>query len=102
MAHTHTGFAADFDPHLASPGAEVLRVELQVEQARRRARAAERSAAESFHRSAAMQDEIAQAYETFDEHSAHDDYRWHAERHRDFAQEDRRIAERLREMAEVY
>jgi uncharacterized membrane-anchored protein YhcB (DUF1043 family) len=101
MANTHSGFAADFDPHLASPGAEVLQVNLQVKQARRGARDAQRSAAKSFDRSAEMQDAIAQAYETFDEHSAHDDYRWHAERHRDFAQEDRRIAERLREMAEV-
>jgi hypothetical protein len=52
-------------------------------------------------RSAASQDRVAKAYEEVAAHNQRrDEYLKHAARHREFAQEDRLMAEGLRRMAE--
>jgi hypothetical protein len=66
-----------------------------------RARAAQRSAAESMEKSAASQEQTARSYEAAALHCRGRDKYWErAARHREFAQEDREMAERLRRMAE--
>jgi hypothetical protein len=71
----------------------------QVEQLRRQTKVAQRSAAESFEKSAGSHDQIARSYEKLAELGEGDEYLQRAARHRAFAHEDRRIAERLRRMA---
>ncbi|WP_082974968.1 hypothetical protein [Mycobacterium sp. 1245805.9] len=53
-------------------------------------------------KSADSHERTAKAYEEAAEHSvfSKDEYRKHAARHRDFAREDRRMAKRLRRMAD--
>ena len=65
-----------------------------------RARAAQRSAADSLERSAQSHERVANSYEITAESSERPDkWRKHAACHREFAQEDHRMAERLRRMA---
>jgi hypothetical protein len=59
----------------------------------------QRSAAESFEKSAGSHDRIARSYEKLAELGEGDEYLERAARHHALAHEDRRIAERLRRMA---
>jgi len=81
-------------------GEYLLRASQQVEQLRRQTKLAQRSAAESFEKSADSHDRIAKSYEKLAELGEGDEYVERAARHRAFAHEDRQIAERLRRMAE--
>ena len=102
---THTSGDAQSERHLNGRIAEQASVvDLRVERARHKAIAARRSAAaslrgsaESHERAAKMHDERAKGG-LFDE----DDEQNHARRHRRFAQDDRRIAERARHSAEQH
>ncbi|MEB4208348.1 hypothetical protein [Mycobacterium sp. 94-17] len=51
-------------------------------------------------KSAGSHERVAKSYEMAAASSGHDEYLQHAARHREFAREDLRIAERLRQMAE--
>jgi hypothetical protein len=71
----------------------------RLETMRQAARESQRSAAASFDRSADSHDAVARSYEQSARADRPDDHGWHAARHREFASEDRDIAERLRQMA---
>jgi hypothetical protein len=81
---------------------EAFRTGQRVEQARRDARSAQRSAAQSLDKSADSHVRTATSYDEAAKHSvlSRDEYQQHAARHREIAREDRRMAERLRRMAE--
>lgn len=76
-----------------------FRIGQHAERARARTMVAQRSAAESFEKSAESHDRVAKSYESLAELGEGYEYRERAVRHLAFAQEDRRIAERLRRMA---
>ena len=102
MTHTHSGPEPALDPHLWAVE-QAFRASQQVEQVRRQVTAAQRSAADSFDRSADSQDRAAKVYEEAAERRDPDDreeYREHAACHGELAQEDRRMAQQLRQMAE--
>ncbi len=67
------------------------------------ARAAQRSAANSLDNSADSHERTANAYDETAERNTvgGDEYRQHAAIHREFAREDRQMAQRLRHMADV-
>src|SRR6516162_3071148 len=73
----------------------------RAERARRDAHSAQRSAAGSFDKSADSHERTAKAFEEAAEHCAtgKDGYRQQAAHQREFAVEDRRMAQRLRDMA---
>ena len=95
MDGTDSSPDAKSNPHLQAV-AELFR----IEQALQQTKAAQRSAAESFDKSADSHDRTAKSYEKLAELAGGDEYREHAARHRAFAQEDPGIAEQLRKMAE--
>jgi hypothetical protein len=82
---------------------EAVRAVHRAEQARRQVNAAQRAAADSLDASAASHERTAKAYQESAEHRDRrdDEYLDHAARHRSFAEEDRRMATRLRRMAEI-
>jgi hypothetical protein len=82
---------------------EAFRAVRRAEHAWQLARAAQRSAANSLDNSAASHERTANVYEKAAERGdlRRDERRERAARHRGFALEDRRIAERLRQMAAV-
>lgn len=82
------------NPHLRGVGDLIFRASQQVEQLRR-TKMAQRSAAESFEKSADSHDRAARSYEKLAELGEGNEYLQRAARHREFAQEDRRIAKRL-------
>jgi hypothetical protein len=94
MDGTDSSPDAKSNPHLQAV-AELFR----IEQALQQTKAAQRSAAESFEKSADSHDRAAKSYEKLAELGEGDEYLERAARHRGFAQEDRQIAERLRRMA---
>jgi hypothetical protein len=79
------------------------RIGMRAEQAFLRARAAQRSAVTSLDQSANSQDRTAKAFEDAAEgerrEPRRDKYLAYAARHREFAQEDRAMADRLRRIA---
>ena len=80
---------------------QAFRVVQQTERVAREARAAQRSAADSIDRSADSHDRTAKSYEELAKLSpVGNEYATHAARHREFAQEDCQMAERLRQMAD--
>jgi hypothetical protein len=81
--------------------ADASRVRRRVEQIRLHTKEAQRSAACSFEQSADCHDRTAASYDRLAE-ATHcgENYREHAARHREFAEEDRRLAVRLRRMAD--
>lgn len=97
---TESGHEDELDPdHRADDLAS--HASQRVETMRRAVKKAQRSAAASFERTADCQDGAASTYEQVARSSAWpDDYGKHAARHREFAQEDREIAQRLRHMAQ--
>jgi hypothetical protein len=99
MTHTHAmRLSGALDPHLQF--AEIaFRSGQLAERLQREVRKSQRSAAESFAKSADSHDRTAKSYEKLAELGEVDEYLEHAACHRAFAQEDRRIAERLRRMA---
>lgn len=101
MNHTYSSLGGEPDPHLQAAGEHVFRLSQRVEQTRRQTKIAQRSAAESFEKSAASHDRTARSYEKLAElrECGGAEYRQHAARHLEFAHEDRRIAEQLRRMA---
>jgi hypothetical protein len=104
---THTNGDAQSDVGLDRRIAElVAEVGQRIEWARHKANAAQQSAAASMRKSAESQDRIAKMYEERAEHGLlhddvveHDDDLDHAARHRQFAKDDRRMAERLQQNA---
>lgn len=82
-----------------SSNEEALSANHKAEKARQRAREAQWSAADSLARSADSQDRIAQMYEERSAVDGSSDYSQHAACHRQFAEEDRRMAQKLREAA---
>ncbi len=73
----------------------------RVERVRRQTKAAQRSAADSFDKSADSHDRTARSYEKLAALTAGGTENLErAARHREFAEEDRGIAERLRRMAD--
>ncbi len=82
---------------------DALRTGQRAERAWRLARAAQRSAAKSFDHSAESHERTADAYDEAVKHGGRqgDECRAHAAIHRAFAWEDRRMAQRLRQMADV-
>jgi len=81
--------------------AEVSHVAQRVAQARQHTKDAQRSAAQSFEKSADCHDRTAASYDRLAE-ATHcgDDYREHAVGHREFARDDRGLTAQLRRMAE--
>jgi hypothetical protein len=84
-------------------------VDQYIERVRQKATAAQRSAAASMRKSAESQDRIAKMYQDRAEHGLfhadaldRDDDLEHAARHRQFAQDDRRMAERLHQIADEH
>ena len=99
MAHRDSNLEAKPERDLKAAVEHTFRLVQQVEQMRQRTKAAQRSAAESFEKSADSHDRTAKSYEKLAELGEGDEYLERAARHRGFAQEDRQIAERLRRMA---
>ena len=107
MTHANGGAQSDrgLDRRVAEQATEV---DQRIERARRTVNAAQRSAAASMRRSAESQDRIATMYQERAEHGLHDDAvdhdddLDHAARHRQFAQDDRRMAERARQSADKH
>ncbi len=79
---------------------EAARAAERAERLWQEMRATQLAAAESMHRSAISQDRAAKSYEDLAEHAFHaelrDEYLKRAGRHRAFAEEDRRMAARMR------
>lgn len=101
MSRSDGNLEATPDVELRAAMEDASRVGGRVEQVRRQTKAAQRSAAESFDQSADCHDRTATSYERLAEaRVCGDDYRGHAARHREFAREDRRLAARLRRMAD--
>jgi hypothetical protein len=91
----------------AAPGwpegaaAAARRAGQRIERARLQTQTTQRSVARSFERSADCHDRTAASYERLAEGTLGGDaYREHAARHREFAQEDRRLAASMRQMAD--
>ena len=101
MANLGNGPEAKYEPQLQAAG-QALRASQGAERARRQAKAAQRSAARSLEKSADSQDQTAKAYEEAAEYSVRrrNEFLEAAARHRGFAQEDRRMAQELRQMAD--
>lgn len=94
------GYEAELDSHRRA-AEQAIRAGQRADQARREARDAQRSAADSLERSANSQERTAKAYEDAAENSdRRDEYLAAAARHRQFAQEDHRMAQQLRHMGE--
>ena len=96
---------ADRDPDVGArldlAADNAFRARHNAEASRHKAMAAGRAAAASLRRSADSQERIAKAYERVAENGVRpDEYREHAAVHRSFAQEDHRMAERLRKLME--
>jgi hypothetical protein len=85
------------DPHLQG-AEEAFRFGERAERLQQEVRKSQRSAAESFEKCAASHEKTADSYVKLAEFGEGDEYLRHAARHRAFAQEDREIAERLRQM----
>lgn len=80
---------------------QIFRVAQRVETMRRQAGEAQQAAADSFDKSADSHDRTASSYEKLANRATYqNDYLEHAARHRDYAQEDHRIAQRLRQISE--
>ena len=102
MTNTQSDHQAALDPYLWAEG-QAFRAVHRAEQARERVRVAQRSAADSLEKSAASQERAANVYEEAAEQRDpvdREECQEHAARHHAFAQEDRRIAQQLRRMAE--
>jgi urocanate hydratase len=100
MADAAKAVVAECDAHWRATE-EAAYVARRAEGLRQQVRAAQRSAADSLDRSAVSQDRAARIYEQLaDNRERGDEYSEHAARHRQFAREDRVMAQRLREMAE--
>jgi hypothetical protein len=100
MDYTDSSPDAKSNPHPAALDEYVLRASQQIQQMRRQTKVAQRAAAESFEKSAGTHDRIVSSYEKLAEFGEGEQYLERATRHREFAHEDRRIAERLRRMAD--
>ena len=89
------------DPGPRGDAEEVCRIDQRVETARRQAGQAQLAAAQAVDKSADCHDRAARSYEQLAEGGGRgDEYLEHAAVHREFAQEDRRMAQRLRQDAE--
>ena len=100
MARVESGLEAKSGPQLLAIE-KAIRLGQEVEQVRTRTKRGQRSAAESIEKSAVYHDRAAASYEKlaiFSECGT--GYLDHATRHREFAREDRRMAQRLREISE--
>ena len=100
MVNSYGGLQAE--PDRRPWGAEeAWRAVQRAEQAGRKARASQRSAANSLDHSADSHERTAKVYEDAAEHGGlrKDEYLQHAARHREFAHEDRQMAERMRQLA---
>jgi flagellar biosynthesis/type III secretory pathway protein FliH len=103
MTHSHMSRpSSELEPH-ARLAEQALRASERAEQVLQRARAAQRSAADSVQKSAESHERTAQSYErAAAQHSGRrDTYLARAARHREFAEVDYRMAERLRQMCEA-
>jgi hypothetical protein len=100
VAQTSSGQEAESGRHLWGLE-DAIRVSEEADRVRQLVKATQRAAADSLHKSAVSQDRTAKSYEDLAEHSGRpNDYLEHAARHREFAEEDRRMAGRLRRMAD--
>jgi hypothetical protein len=88
---------------------QATEVDQRIERARQNVNAAQRSAAASMRKSAESQDRVARMYEERAKHGLyqddavdHDDDLDHAARHRQFAEDDRWMAERARQSADEH
>ena len=101
MTHTENGHEAEFDPHRRA-AEQAFRAGQRAQQERREAREAQRSAADSLDKSADSHQRTAKAYEKAAEYGDRhrDGFLEAAARHRGFAQQDRCMAQQLRQMAE--
>ncbi len=99
MAEADSSLENDLDPHVRFKAERALLEGQQAEQVRQRTKVAQRSAAEGLDKSADSHDRAALSYEQLAE-TGDDGASDHAARHREFAEEDRRIADQLRRMAE--
>lgn len=100
MTHAETDQQPERDPHrrIAEEG---LQTGQRAEALRREASNGQRSAADSFQRSAVAHERMAKTYEAVAPHNGWpEENRESAARHRGFSQEDRQIAQRLRQMAD--
>lgn len=81
---------------------EVFRAGQRIKKVRRQTKDGQRAAADSFDRSADSHDRAASSYERLaaQPNGRHDEYLKHATRHREYAREDRRMAQQLRLLAE--
>ena len=103
MAHTQIGPEAALDPDLWATG-QAFRAVHRAERARELLRVAQRSAADSLEKSADSQERAAKVYEEAADQcdpADREECQEHAARHHGFAQEDHRIAQQLRRMAET-
>src|ERR1700745_1670842 len=100
MVNADNGLQAELDPQAWS-AEQAFRASRRAERARRGVRAAQRAAAASVDGSADSHERAANAYAEAAEHGDRrkDDCLEHAARHREFAQEDRQIADRWRRRA---
>jgi hypothetical protein len=101
MTHTQMHWPEpEPDPH-ARLAEQAVHAVQRADQALLQATAAQRSAADSLQRSAESHERTAISYELAAERSGQElIYLQHAARHRAYADEDRRMAERLRQVAE--
>jgi DNA invertase Pin-like site-specific DNA recombinase len=101
MTNTQSGPEAALAPYLSAAG-QAFRAVHRAERARERVRVAQRSAADSVDRSADSQERAAKVYEEAAEQRDpvdREECQEHAARHHRFAQDDRRMAQQLRQMA---
>jgi hypothetical protein len=104
VTDVYSGLQAQPELCLRAATENLVRLNHRIKEVRQRVRLAQLSAANSIERTAATQDRIAKSYWRLLEYSSDDvdaaSCRHHADLHSGFAQDDRRIAERLRMMAE--
>lgn len=97
MAQTgESSLDATFNQHLRGA---LIEQWFRIQNTRQRTKVAQRCAAQSFDKSACSHDRTAKSYEEMAELGEGNQYLERAARHREFAHEDRRIADRLRRMA---